>query len=57
MTDIIIATPALEQLIDRNQVPGAIAEGEPFYMLTPLQQRLRDAIESKKKKLNLEIDQ
>ena len=51
VTDIIIATPALEQLIDRNQVPGAIAEGEPFYTLTPLQQRLRDAIESKKKKL------
>ena len=56
VADIIIATPAFEQLIDRNQVPGAIAEGEPFYTLTPLQQRLRDAIESKKKKLNLEID-
>lgn len=51
VADIIIATPALEQLIDRNQVPGAIADGEPFYTLTPLQQRLRDAIESKKKKL------
>ena len=51
VTDIIISTPALEQLIDRNQMPGAIAEGEPFYTLTPLQQRLRDAIESKKKKL------
>ena len=55
VADIIITTPALEQLIDRNDVPGAIAEGEPFYTLTPLQQRLRDAIESKKKKLNLEI--
>ena len=51
VADIIIATPALEQLIDRNQVPGAIAEGEPFYTLTPLQQQLRDAIESNKKKL------
>lgn len=51
VTDIIISTPALEQLIDRNQVPGAIADGEPFYTLTPLQQQLRDAIESKKKKL------
>lgn len=51
VADIIIATPALEQLIDRNQVPGAIADGEPFYTLTPLQQQLRDAIENKKKKL------
>jgi hypothetical protein len=51
VADIIIATPALEQLIDRNQLPGALAEGEPFYTLTPLQQQLRDAIESKKKKL------
>lgn len=51
VADIIIATPALEQLIDRNQMPGAIAEGEPFYTLTPLQQQLHDAIENKKKKL------
>ena len=49
VADIIIATPALEQLIDRNQMPGAIADGEPFYILTPLQQQLHDAIENKKK--------
>ena len=42
--EIIARNPEINKLVDPTWV-----DGDPFYTLTPLQQRLRDAIESKHK--------
>jgi hypothetical protein len=35
-----------------NDLPGALEDEEPFFINTPLQQRLHDAVERNKKKIN-----
>lgn len=46
-------TEVIPEAIDKivgNTMPGALANDEPFYINTPLQQRLHDAVEANKQK-------
>ena len=46
-----IIPEAVSQMVG-NTLPGALEDGEPFFINTPLQQRMHDAVERNKKNLN-----